>query len=196
MKRLYLLIGPLLFLAAELLLPNGSADPATRAAIVQNHSSAWELGHQLIAIACVFLIVWLGEVYTSIRKGNELIAYGGLLLSTLALVADYAVGILQMLTLDLVRTQSADQVQAMLTLVGQSSNLLTFAFLPTLAFFLGFGLLAIGSYRSTRQILPAVVLGLAGLLLAVAGLLQLKVVFVAGAIALLVFAVLFVRAKK
>ena len=196
MKNVPLLIGPILFLFAQVILPGGSADPTIRIAIIQNNTLAWELGHQLIAIAFVFLLLWLGEVYGFVRNGNQLLAFLGVLLSTFALTADYSVGILQLLTLDLVQTESASQALAVLTLIGQSSNLLAFAFLPTLGFFFGFGLLAIGYYRTTRQSLPAILLGLSGLLIAIAGILQLKLVFILGAIALLFFTVLFVRTKQ
>jgi hypothetical protein len=196
MKRLHLLIGPSLFLVAELMLPNGSADPTTRIRIVQTNGLAWGLGHQLIAMAFVFLLIWLSEIYAFLRTGNELTAYLGVLLSTFALAADYGVGILQLLTLDLVRTAPADQAQSVLALIGQSSNLLGFAFLPTLGFAVGFGLLALGYYRRTRQMLPASLLGLAGLLIALASLMQLKPVFILGALALFGFAVLFHTTKK
>lgn len=196
MKRVHLLIGPVLFLLAEVILPGGSADPAARITIIQTQSLAWELGHQLIAIAFVFLLMWQSEVHRFIRPGNEALAYLGFLLSTFALAADYGIGILQLLALDLVRTAPADLTQAVLALIGQSSNLFRLAFLPTLGFIFGFGLLAIGFYRTTRQILPASVLGLSGLLIAIAGMMQLKLVFILGAIALLGFAVLFIRAEK
>lgn len=191
MKKILLFLGPVLFLLAELILPGGSADPAARIAIIQDNSSAWELGHQLVAAAFVFLLLWLGELYNFVRKGNGRIAYLGLLLTTFALAADYGVGILQLLTLDLVQTQPVEQVQTILTMMSQSANLMTFAFLPTLGFLVGFGLLAIGYLRSTQQKLPPVLLGLAGLLIALGGVMQIKVVFILGALALLVFTIIF-----
>lgn len=196
MKRVVLLIGPTLFLLAEIILPGGSADPSTRMAIIHDHGSAWALGHQLIAIALVFLLLWLGDVYAFVRIGSELTAFLGALLSTFALASDYAVAMLQLLALDLVRTQPATQALQALEVVSRSSNLLALAFLPTLGFFFGFGLLAIGFYRSTRQILPAILLALSGLLIAGAGVMQIKIVFVFGALALLVFAVLFARIER
>lgn len=191
MKRVLALIGPTLFLLAEIILPGGSADPATRMAIIQNHGPAWALGHLIIALALVFLLMWVGEVYGYVRPGNELTAFLGLFLSTFALASDYAVAMLQLLALELVRTQPATMVLQVLETVGRSSSLLALAFLPTLGFFFGFGLLAIGVYRKTRQILPASLLTLAGLLIAVAGVVQIKIVFVLGALALFVFALLF-----
>jgi len=80
--------------------------------------------------------------------------------------------------------------------MAQSQNLLGFAFLPTLGFIFGFGLLAFGLYRSTRQSLIPALLGLSGLLIAIAGVMQVKIVFILGAIALTVFTVLFIRMKK
>ncbi|WP_423224354.1 hypothetical protein [Candidatus Amarolinea aalborgensis] len=196
MQRALLLIGPALFLLAEIILPGGSADPATRTAIVQAHGAAWALGHQVIAVAFTFLVLWLGDLYTFVRVGNELTTFFGALLSVFALIADYAVAMLQLLTLDLVRTEPADQVAPVLALVGRSSNLMALAFLPTLGFCLGFGLLAIGFYRRTRQALPAALLAAAGLLITVAGVMQVKWGFVLGALALAVFALLFASVGK
>jgi len=196
MKRALLLTGPALFLLAEIILPGGSADPATRTAIVQAHDAAWALGHQVIAFAFLFLVLWLSDLYTFVRVGNELTAFFGVLFSAFALIADYAVAMLQLLTLDLVRAEPADQVLPVLALMGRSSNLMVLAFLPTLGFFFGFGLLAIGFYRRTRQALPATLLAVAGLLLAVAGVMQIKWAFVLGALALAAFALLFASAGK
>ena len=196
MKKYHLLIGPVLFLLAEVILPGGSSDPATRITIIQNKGFAWEIGHQIIAIAMIFLLIWLFEIYVSIGSQNQAVAYLGVWLSTFAIVADYSVGILQLLTLDLVKSNPADLANPVLVLMAQSQNVMSFAFLPTLGFIFGFGLLAFGLYRSTRQSLLSVLLGLSGLLIAIAGIMQLKIVFIVGAIVLIVFTVLFIRIKK
>jgi len=81
MKRALLLIGPALFLLAEIILPGGSADPATRTAIVQAHGAAWESGRQVIAVAFIFLVLWPGDLYTFVRIGNELTTFLGALFS-------------------------------------------------------------------------------------------------------------------
>lgn len=94
MKYILLFLGPALFLLAELILPGGSADPATRIAIVQANDFAWELGHQIVLFALVFLLIWLGEVYSFLRGRNVRLAYLGALISAIALIADYGVGIL------------------------------------------------------------------------------------------------------
>ena len=74
MNKLALLVGPALFLLAELILPGGSADPATRLAIIRAHSAAWELGHQMISTAFAFLIVWLVDISSVARHGSRLLA--------------------------------------------------------------------------------------------------------------------------
>ena len=196
MKKYHLLIGPVLFLLAEIILPGGSSDPVTRIGIIQNNGLTWEIGHQIIAVALIFLLIWMFEVYNSINSQNRAVAYFGALLSVFAIVADYSVGILQLLTLDLVRSNPSDLANSVLALMAQSQNLLSFAFLPTLGFIFGFGLLAFGLYRSTRQSLDSTLLGLSGLLIGIAGIMQLKIVFIIGAIALTVFTVLFIRVKK
>jgi len=196
MKKYHLLIGPILFLLAQFILPNGSSDPATRISIVQNNASAWEIGHQIIAVAFVFLLIWLYEIYSYLSNQNPTVAYLGVLLSAFALIADYSVGVLQLLTLDLVKSNPTDLAQPILALMAQSQNLMSFAFLPTLGFLFGFGLLAFGLYRSTHQPLPPAMLGVSGLLIATGGIMQLNIVFILGAIALTVFTVLFIRVKK
>lgn len=103
---------------------------------------------------------------------------------------------LQLLTLDLPDTEPAEQVLPVLTLMGCSSNLMVLVFVPTLGFFFGFGLLAIGFYRRTRQALPTTLLAVAGLLIAVAGVMQIKWVLVLGALALFAFARLFASVEK
>ncbi len=193
MNKILLFLGPTLFLLAELILPGGSANPEARITIIQNNVAAWEVGHQLIAVAFLFLLWWLGELYNFVRKGNGRMAYLGFLLSAFALVADYSIGILQLLTLDLVQAQPTDQTRAILTLIGASPNMLAFAFLPTLGFAVGFSLLAVGYQRSTGQKLPSVLLGLSGLLIALGGIVQLKAVFLLGALALLAFTVIFAK---
>jgi len=150
----------------------------------------------VIALGILFLVLWPGVLYAFVRVGNELTTFFGALFSVFALIADYAVAMLQLLTLDLVRTEPADQVAPVLALVGRSSNLVALAFLPTLGFFFGFGLLAIGLYRRTRQALPATLLAAAGLLIAVAGVMQVKWAFVLGALALAAFALLFASVGK
>ena len=169
---------------------------STRIAIVQNNGSAWELGHQIIVVAFIFLLIWLFDIYGHISNQNQTVAYFGVLLSTFAIVADYSVGVLQLLTLDLVKSNPTDLAKPIVVLMAQSQNLLSFAFLPTLGFILGFGLLAFGLYRSTRQSLLSALLGLSGLLIAAASIMQSKSVFIVGAIALTVFTVLFIRGKK
>jgi len=75
MKKYLLLIGPILFLLAEFILPSGSSDPATRISIVQNNAPAWEIGHQIIAAAFVFLLIWLFEIYRDISTSHPTLAY-------------------------------------------------------------------------------------------------------------------------
>jgi hypothetical protein len=196
MKKIHLLTGPVLFLIAEVILPGGSAEVDARIKLIQNNATAWESGHLLIAIAFVFLLMWVAELYAYVRQKSALTAYAGLLFSTFALAADYGVGTLQLLSLDLVRAKPVELAQPVLSIIAQSPSLLGFVFLPTLGFAIGFGFLALAYFRATRQALPAVLLAAAGLLIAVAGLIQLKVLFVAGALALLAFAVWYIRPNK
>jgi hypothetical protein len=188
MKKLLLFIGPVLFLIAEIVLPGGSANPATRMEIIRNNNAAWNLGHQIIALAFVFLFFLVFDVYSKVKDGNEWVANLGAFLSVFALAGDYGVGILQLLTSDFVESTPADFGQSALGVMAGSSNLLLFAFLPTLGFFFGFGLLGIALYRNNRAVLPATLFALSGLLISTGGMIQSKIVFIFGALALAGFA--------
>jgi hypothetical protein len=188
MKKLLLFIGPVLFLIAEVVLPGGAADPATRLEIIRNNNTAWELGHQIIALAFVFLFFLVFDVYGKVKDGNGWIASLGAFLSVFALAGDYGIDILQLLTYDFAKSMPGDFGLSALGVMATSSNLLLFAFLPTLGFFFGFGLLGFAHYRKNRAALPAILLALSGLLISAGGMLQNKFVFVFGALALVSFA--------
>jgi len=193
MKKSALLIGPVLFLIAEIILPGGSADPATRVEIVRNNTAAWNLGHQLIVLAFVFLLFLVFDVYYKVKDGNGWIAHLGAFLSVFALAGDYGVGVLQFLTSDLVKSMPADFGESALGVMAGSPNLLLFAFLPTLGFFFGFGFLGIASFRKNRAALPTALLALSGLLITVGGMMQSKIVFIIGALALVGFTCFYTR---
>lgn len=57
MYRILPLLGPLLFLVAQLLAPGGSPDPAQRQTIISDHQAAWELSHQIFVVAFAFLLL-------------------------------------------------------------------------------------------------------------------------------------------
>jgi hypothetical protein len=194
MKQLMLVIGPVLFLIAQAILPEGSAQSVIRSGIIQDNLFAWDLGHQLILLAFAFLILWLTEVHTVARHGSEWASTLGLLFTALALCADYGVGILQLHSSNLVKLDSARWAQPIMAFMAQDQGLLLFAFLPTLGFVPGFALLAVGYFRHTRSAVAGLLLALAGVLIAVAGVMQVKLLFVMGAVALLAFTVVFVRA--
>ncbi|MEW6027883.1 MAG: hypothetical protein AB1554_00215 [Chloroflexota bacterium] len=188
MKKLSLFIGPVLFLIAEIVLPGGSADPATRVEIIRNNSAAWDLGHQIIALAFVFLFFLVFDVYNKVKNGNGWMAGLGAFLSVFALAGDYGIGILQLLASDLVRSMPADFGLSALGVMAASSNLLLLAFLPTLGFLFGFGFLGFALYRNNRAVLPAALFVLSGLLISAGGMIQSKIVFIVGALALVGFA--------
>lgn len=188
MKKFILFIGPVLFLIAEIVLPGGSADPATRLEIIRNNSAAWELGHQIIALAFVFLFFLIFDVYGKVKDGSGWIASVGAFLSVFALAGDYGIGILQLLSSDFARSMPGDFGLSALGVMATSSNLLLFAFLPTLGFFFGFGLLGFALYRNHRAVLPAALFVLSGLLISAGGMIQSKIVFIVGALALVGFA--------
>lgn len=193
MKKLLLFIGPGLFLLAQAILPEGSAQTVIRSGIIQANLFAWELGHQLILLALALLIPWLTEVHAVARRGSEGASTLGLVFTALALCADYGVGILQLHVSNLVKLDVANWAQPVMAIMAQDQGLLMFAYLPTLGFVPGFALLAFGCFRHTRKRAPALMLALAGVLIAVAGVMQVKLLFIAGAVVLVAFTVVFSR---
>lgn len=193
MTKLLLFIGPGLFLLAQAILPEGSAQTVIRSGIIQANLFAWELGHQLILLALALLIPWLTEVHAVARRGSEGASTLGVVFTALALCADYGVGILQLHTSNLVKLDVANWAQPVMAFMAQDQGLLIFAYLPTLGFAPGFALLAFGCFRHTRERAPALMLALAGVLIAVAGMMQMKLLFVAGAVVLVAFTVVFSR---
>jgi hypothetical protein len=193
MKKLSLFIGPVLFLVAESILPGGSADPATRMAIIKNNNSTWILGHQLILLSFLFLIFFTFNVYNHVKDSGGWIASLGAFLVIFALAGDYGIGVLQLLTSDFVQSMPADFGQSALGVMAASSNLLLFAYLPTLGFFFGFAMLGFAIYRKDRASLPASLLALSGLLITAGGMMQSKIVFIIGALALVGFTYFYSR---
>lgn len=185
------LLGPSLLLLAEIVLPGGSANPAARLEIIQTNNLAWLLGHQLILLAFIFLYLWLFELYALLKPSKPLLAVMGTWVTVFALTADFAVGILQLLTQTLMNNGSKDQVLWVLSQIQNSPTIFTFVYLPTLGFALGLGLLAVAWMQQrdvTRK--TAVLLILSGVIIATAGLAQIKLLFIIGALLLLLFSFL------
>ena len=185
MKHILLLTGPVLFLLAELIAPGGSPDPARRQALIANNQAAWALSHQLFILAFAGLIWWLVRLWATLTHA-PLLAGLGIVVSGLALLADFGIATLQLLALDAVRTLSPDQALAVITLTSSSQNLLLFVFLPYLGIAIGFILLAGAIFRQQRRWYAAL-LALSGILLTIGGITGSKFIFIIAALTLLAF---------
>jgi hypothetical protein len=187
-KQFPLLIGPALFLLAEVLSPGGSSDPALRQSIIVSNQGAWELSHQIFIVAFASMIWWLMRLWATLAHHAPIRAGAGAFLSGFAILADLGIATLQLLALEVIRTLPPELALAVMTQMG-SPNLMLFVFLPYLGFALGFGLLAaaMGSRANRGRWLPIVLLALAGTLLTTGGIAGSKILLSIAALALLVF---------
>lgn len=182
-RNFLLLVGPLLFLVAQLLAPGGSPDPAQRQAIVAGNPGAWELSHQIFAVAFAFLFWWLVALWLQLKDSSAWIAGIGAFFTGFALLADFGIATLQFVALEAVRTLPADQALAVITMVSNSRNLQTFVYLPYLGFVIGLGMLAWADYRQRRQTISALLLALTGILLVAGGMMGNQIALIgAGAV--------------
>jgi hypothetical protein len=191
MNRILPLIGPLLFLLAQLLAPGGSPDPAQRQVIITNNQAAWELSHQIFAIAFAFLFWWLLALWDWLKARWSWLTGFGVFWTGFALLADFGIATLQFVALEAVRTLPADQALAIITAMSNSQNLLTFVYLPYLGFVVGMSLLAWRYYRQSEQRSGAFILVVTGLLLTAGGMTGNRIVLILAGLAWVGFTFLF-----
>ena len=175
--------GPIVFLVAEILLPGGSSDIGKRIEIIQTHTARWEWGHLLIIVALFLMLPWLAQIYREARKGNPPLAFIGVFTTAIAIIANYAIAVLQLLSLEIVQ-ELAETAPAVLGLINRP-NLMVTVFLPFLGFLIGFVLLATSLWQSRQRWIAGSLL-LSGLFISLAGLLQSKPLFVLAALGLVV----------
>jgi hypothetical protein len=193
-----LLAGPALLLLAQCLIPGGSPDPLVRQGIVAAHPDAWALSHQLFVVAFAFLFWWLLRLWSVLAERAPRRAAVGVFCAGFALLADFGIATLQLLTLEAVQALPPEQALAVMRLA-TSPRLMLFVFAPYLGFAVGFVLLAWAWATAARAPggrppwATALLLAAAGLGLTAGGLSGSKAVFVAAALALLAFTVWWVR---
>lgn len=187
-KQSTLLIGPALFLLAEVINPGGSPDPAVRQTIITAHQAAWELSHQIFIVAFACMLWWLIRIWANLAHHAPILAGVGAFLSGFAILADFGIATLQLLALEVIRTLPPELALAVITQMG-SPNLMLFVFLPYLGFALGFGLLAaaMGRRAGRGRWLPIALLALAGILLTAGGMTGSKILLMIAALTLLAF---------
>ncbi len=186
MKKLSLLIGPVLFLVGQLLWPGGSADNAQRVELIRQNAAMWVLSHQIFVLAFAFLMLWLIQVYNAAQTRASHLAGIGALFTGFALLADFAIAIEQILSVALVTSPLGSQAASIIGAWRSDPNFGLLVLLPyVLGFLVGLPLLGIGLWRSGHSPLVAGCMALTGLLLVAAGVLGIKMVFIAAAVALM-----------
>lgn len=183
MKKIALLLGPIVFLVAQFLWVEGSADNAQRVSLIRDNAAMWILSHQLFALSFALFSLWLTSICMHIRH-ISLMLWGAFFVG-LALISDFAIAIEQIISVALVMNNPQFALTAINTWRADSN----FGMLVLLPYFVGWllgpALLAIGLQRSGHRAITAILIGLSGVLLAVNGLIGLKIVFVIAALALL-----------
>ena len=183
MKRLFLLIGPIVFLAAQLLWPGGSADNAQRVELIRQNTAMWQLSHQLFVLAFALLVLWLITAF-NVARGSALAAIGAFC-AGFALLADYAIAIEQIMSVALVTSALGAQAPAIIGAWRSDPNFFLLVLLPyTLGFLIGLPALGVALWRAGASPVSAILIGLAGVLLVAGGVTGVKLIFITAAAAL------------
>ena len=190
-----LMAGPILFFMAEFILPGGSMDAEARMGIMRAYTWHWHIGHVIILLAFIMMFVWLMDVYGAATRGLAWQSFAGAMSVVFALLGDYAIGVLQLFSIELVQTNPA-AAQQVLEFMNGSYYLLAFAYLPTLGFMIGFGLLGWSLLVAGRSKTQVTLLVLAGLLITLGGIIQTQLLFWPGSFALLAFSWINVHAPE
>ncbi len=190
-----LMAGPILFFMAEFILPGGSMDAEARIGIMRAHLWHWHLGHVIILLALVMMFVWLMDVYGSASRGLAWQSFAGAMCVAFALLGDYAIGVLQLFSVELLHSNPA-AAQQVLEFMNGSYYLLAFAYLPTIGFFVGFSLLGWSLLAAGRSKKQVALLVSAGLLITLGGIIQTQLLFWPGSFALLAFSWINVHAPE
>ena len=97
-KQIFFMTGAALFLAAQIVLPQGTPDPAARLAEMQQNPGTWQLGHGLILLAVPLITLGIVRLQELGRLVRPWTATTGLVLVLFGLMSETAITALQMLS--------------------------------------------------------------------------------------------------
>lgn len=184
MKKLTLLVGPVLFVVAQALWPGGSADTAQRVDMIRQNPQMWVLSHQVFVLAFAFLGLWLISVHSAARESA--LATIGAFFTGFALLADHAIAIEQVMSVAVIASPLGSQSVDVIGAWRGDPNFGLLVLLPyAVGFLIGLPSLAVALLRADVVPLGAGLIALAGVLLAAAGILGVKLLFILAAVTLL-----------
>ena len=178
------MFGAILFLVAQLLLPQGSVDEMNRMNIIRTNQLFWNLGHVLIILSMPLLMygfVRLKEMAHLISPNK---AFIGLLFMFFGLSAEASLAALQLATEGIVSSTEEHVARQIIangfnTSIIQATLLIPYLLILPGSILLAFPLFSINNYR-----LLATSLTLFGLLMVSGGILQIKALFIMAGLAL------------
>jgi hypothetical protein len=184
MKSKVLFAGPVLFMVAQLILPAAATGFEERLLIVQANTDRWISGHLLIMASFPLLGVFFYRWYEMARLNYSRISAIGIWMMLWALMADFCIAAFQLLL-----PANADASHAI-----TNNKLIQMAvFLPYMLFLPGAIMLSIPLVRVMEHKTPSIALVMASILLVAGGILQVKIIFILAAAAILLQAILFLR---
>lgn len=184
-NRILFMFGAILFLLAQLLLPQGSVDEMIRINIIRTNQLFWNLGHVLIILSVPLLM----HGFVRIKEMAQLVspnkAFFGLLFVFFGLSAEASLASLQLATEGIVSSTEEHVARQIIangfnTSIIQTTLLIPYLLILPASILLAFPLFKINNYR-----LLAINLTLFGLLMVSGGILQIKVLFILAGLALI-----------
>lgn len=173
--------GAALFLAAQIVLPQGTPDPAARLAEMQQNPGTWQLGHGLILLAVPLITLGIVRLQELGRLVRPWTATTGLVLVLFGLMSETAITALQMLSAGIAGSlDEAAAVQALSAGMG-AREVRIWIFMPFLLLLPGSLLLALPLLRVKGYRNLAAGIALFGVLIVIGGFMQSKWAFVGAA---------------
>lgn len=183
-NHILFMFGAILFLVAQLLLPQGSVDEMNRMNIIRTNQLFWNLGHVLIILSMPLLMygfVRLKEMAHLISPNK---AFIGLLFMFFGLSAEASLAALQLATEGIVSSTEEHVARQIIANGFNTSIIQATLLIPYLLILPGSILLAFPLFRINNYRLLATSLTLFGLLMVSGGILQIKALFILAGLAL------------
>jgi len=183
-NRILFMLGAMLFLLAQCLLPQGAVDEMIRMNIIRTNQQFWNLGHVLIILSTPLLMLGFGRLKEMAQLVSPNSAFFGLLLVFFGLSAEASLAALQLATEGIV-SSTEEHVARQIIAKGFNTPIIQGTLLiPYLLILPGSFILALPFFKINNYRLLAISLILFGLLMVSGGILQIKTLFILASLAL------------
>jgi hypothetical protein len=179
LKWVYL-VGPVLYLAAQLVIPATTQEAVTRSSIIRAEAGSWQSGHQLLIVAFVFLLLTLIGLAERARPGGRISTDLGLILAGAGLLGAVAITVIQLVVVATIAEASLP-TQLLVTQVLKSVPLASITTVPVALLVPGMLVIALPLFRAEKSWYLPVAVVLTGVLLVAGVLLASKLLLVLGA---------------